>query len=334
MSYLYVCDQGSVVGINANRIQVKNNKILLSSVPVEGLEVIEVFGNVQVTTQCLTECLKRGIMLLFYSTYGAYYGRLVSTNHVNVARQRRQAELDSDEQLKIEFSKKIIDAKIRNQIVILRRYARHKSDENMDHIDDMKRILYKLQQADSINKVMGYEGHAAKIYFLLLGKLIDPDFKFTKRSKRPPLDPFNSMISLGYSIILNEIYGKLEAKGLNPYFALMHKDREKHPTLASDLMEEWRVVLVDATVMSMINGHEISKEDFYYDHESPGVYLTQAGFKAFIRKMESKIRTQVRYLSYIDYPVSFRRALDLQINQYTKMLETGDVNQYHPLIIR
>ena len=104
---------------------------------------------------------------------------------------------------------------------------------------------------------MGYEGAAARIYFSTLGKLIDSEFIFSGRNKRPPLDPFNSMISLGYSIILNEIYGKLEGKGLNPYFGILHKDREKHPTLASDMMEEWRAVLIDTLVMGMLNGQPL-----------------------------------------------------------------------------
>ena len=139
---------------------------------------------------------------------------------------------------------------------------------------------------------MGYEGTAAKIYFKILGTLIEPEFSFKGRSKRPPLDPFNSMISLGYSIIMNELYGKIEGKGLNPYFGVMHKDREKHPTLASDLMEEWRAVLIDSTVLSMINGHEITKEEFYTMTEQPGVFLEKDALRKYIKKLEGKFRTE------------------------------------------
>lgn len=142
------------------------------------------------------------------------------------------------------------------------------------------------------------------------------------------------MISLGYSIILNEIYGKLEGKGLNPYFGIMHKDKEKHPTLASDLMEEWRAVLIDSTALSMINGHEISKEDFYTNIEQPGVFLARDGFKAYIRKLESKFRTENKYLPYVEYSVSFRRALDLQVNQFVKAIENKDPELYTPIRIR
>ena len=104
--------------------------------------------------------------------------------------------------------------------------------------------------------------------------------------------------------------------------------------MASDLMEEWRAVLVDATVLSMVNGHEILLEDFVYSAERPGVFLTAEGFKKYINKLEEKLRASVKYLSYVDYPASFRRAMDLQINQYAKMIETGDADLYHPLLIR
>lgn len=181
---------------------------------------------------------------------------------------------------------------------------------------------------------MGYEGTAARIYFKILALLIDPKFTFSGRSRRPPRDPFNSMISLGYSIILNEIYGKIEGKGLNPYFGVMHKDREKHPTLASDLMEEWRAVLIDSTALSMLNGHELSVDDFYSEMDQPGVFLTQDAFKLYIKKLENKFRADSRYLSYIDYAVSFRRALDFQIGQFVKAIETEDVDVYTPIVIR
>ena len=176
---------------------------MVKSIPAETLEVIEIFGKIQITTQCITECLKRGVNILFYSTKGAY-----STNHVNVQRQRLQAAVTEDEQFKLDFSKRIINAKIRNQIVILRRYARNQEADIQRAVIEMQNMYQKLDMAQSIEQVMGFEGTAAKIYFGELGKLIDPAFAFTGRNRRPPRDPFNSLISLGYSIILNELYGE------------------------------------------------------------------------------------------------------------------------------
>ena len=332
MSYLYVCEQGATIGYETNRFQVKYKNDLLKSVPAETLEMIEVFGNIQMTTQCMTECLKKGVSVLYYSANGAYYGRLISTNHVNVGRQRKQAAMS--EELKSNLARKMIDAKIRNQCVILRRYTRNGSIDTEKEILAMQNLRGKLLFCKSVEEIMGYEGAAARIYFSTLGKLIDSEFTFSGRNKRPPLDPFNSMISLGYSIILNEIYGKLEGKGLNPYFGILHKDREKHPTLASDMMEEWRAVLIDTLVMGMLNGHELSKENFYRDSESGAVLLDKEGFKKYIGKLENKFHADQKYLSYIDYRVSFRRALDLQVNQLTKAIEENDASLYMPVVIR
>lgn len=334
MSYLYVCEQGATIGVSDNRFNVEYKNGMIKSIPVETLEVIEVFGGVQVTTKCITECLKRGVNIIFYSTNGAYYGRLISTSHVNVQRQRIQAALSDDMEFKVAFSKRIIDAKIRNQVVILRRYSRNLNADISRAVADMQYMCKKIQAADTIEQIMGYEGMAARLYFKRLGDLINPEFKFDKRSRRPPLDPFNSLISLGYSVIMNELYGKIEGKGLNPYFGIVHSDREKHPTLASDLMEEWRAVLIDSIALSMLNGHELLQEDFYRDESSNGIFLQKEAFKKYIQKLETKFRTENRYLSYVDYSVSFRRAMDLQINQFVKAIENRDVSQYHPVIIR
>ena len=334
MSYLYVCEQGASIGLADNRFQIKCRDGMVKSIPAEALEVIEVFGKVQITTQCIEECLKRGVNILYYSTNGAYYGRLISTNHVNVQRQRLQAERTKDLDFRIAFSKRLIDAKIRNQIVVMRRYARHGNYNVERSVVEMQNMYKKLENAKSIEQVMGYEGTAAKTYFRELGRMIDPQFAFSGRTRRPPKDTFNSLISLGYSIILNEFYGKIEGKGLNPCFGVMYSDHEKHPTLASDLMEEWRAVLIDSLALSMLNGHELCKDDFYTETEQPGVFLEKDGFKKYIQKLENKFRTETRYLSYIDYSVSFRRAMDLQINQFVKVLETNDVELYHPVVIR
>ena len=100
------------------------------------------------------------------------------------------------------------------------------------------------------------------------------------------------------------------------------------------MMEEWRAVIVDSTVMSMINGHEISKECFVFDLDCPGCYLTREGLKIFLNKLERKLRTEVRYLKYVDYAVSFRRAILLQMDRLANAIEKGDAKLYEPIIIR
>ncbi|MBQ6384625.1 MAG: CRISPR-associated endonuclease Cas1 [Lachnospiraceae bacterium] len=334
MSYLYVNEQGASIGISGNRIEVRHKEGMLRSIPAETLEVIQVFGNVSVTTQCLAFCLQKGIDVIYYSNNGRYYGRLISPSHVNVQRQRIQAGINKDHAFCMDFSKKILDAKVRNQMVIIRRYAR-RSDYNIEPaIKEMKQNLTDIARSRTISQLMGYEGLAARKYFQTLGKLIIPEFSFSRRSRRPPEDAFNSMISLGYSILFNEIYGKIEAKGLNPYFGIMHSDRNNHPALVSDLMEEWRAVIVDSTAMSLANGHEIDIQDFYRNEGEPGIYLAPKAFKLFVKKFDNKLRKDNKYLSYVDGDVNFRRALDLQIGIFVRSIEEKNPDLYKPVIIR
>ena len=333
MSLLYVNENNAYIGVEANRFFVKYSDGMKKMIPVETLENITIMGHAQMTTQRIQECLKRGIPVSYYSKGGSYFGRLQSTGHVNAKRQRQQCALYQSE-FSLEISKRIIRAKLKNQIVVLQRYGKSKNIAVEDQLKIMRICREKVSKCLKVSEIMGYEGQGAKAYFEGLSRVIDPEFSFHGRNKRPPRDEFNSMISLGYSVIMNELYGKIEAKGLNPYFGFLHRDHENHPTLASDMMEEWRAVIVDATVMSMINGHEIHKDDFENNTDEPGCYLTRNGIKLYLKKLEKKLQTDVRYLNYIDYAVSFRRGIALQMDLLVQAIESGEASVYKPIEIR
>lgn len=333
MSYLYVVEQGSVLGIEANCVKVVLKDQQSSKVPIENLESVSIFGHSQMTTQCMVECLKRDIPVAFYARNGTYFGHLESTRHIRAERQRKQDAL-YDSVFALEIAKRIITAKIHNQEVLLRRYARNQEYSLEEEFKQLMISALKIERCASVESIMGYEGIAARFYFRGLSKLVIPEFAFNGRSKRPPKDEFNALLSLGYSIVMNEIYGKIVNKGLNPYFGFIHKDHERHPTLASDLMEEWRAVIVDALVMSLVNGHEIKKDHFISSSEGTGYYLGNSGMKIFINRMEKKLNTQSRYLQYVDYAVDFRRAMELQIGEMVKAIDSKDASLYKPLWIR
>lgn len=333
MSLLYINENGAVIGIEGNRCSVKYKDGLHKTIPLETLEGITIMGKSQITTSCAEECMRRGISVAYFSRGGKYFGRLMSTGHVNAKRQRMQSAL-YDTKFSVELAQRILSAKIKNQSVVLKRYEKSKGIILNDEQTMLNICRNKILSSDSIEEILGYEGQAAKYYFKGLSECIEDDFKFNGRSKRPPRDEFNSMISMGYSILMNEVLCKIEMKGLNPYFGFIHRDAEKHPTLASDMMEEWRAVIVDATVMSIINGHEISKEEFIFDLDEPGCYITRDGLKIYLNKLERKFQTDIRYLKYVDYAVSFRRGILLQMERLTKAIEEGDASIYEPVIIR
>ncbi|MCM1578371.1 MAG: CRISPR-associated endonuclease Cas1, partial [Ruminococcus sp.] len=248
-------------------------------------------------------------------------------------RLKKQIYLSDDSSFSMTLSKKIISAKITNQTVLLRRYARHSDMDISEETAMMKNCLSKIEGCTGKDELTGYEGTAAKYYFKGLSKLVDPRFSFNGRNRMPPKDPFNSMLSLGYTMLMYEIYGEIENKGLSPYAGFLHKDHVRHPSLASDLMEEWRPVIVDSVVMSLVNGREISPDEFVHDEETDGVYLTKTGMKIFIAKLEAKLRSETGYLEQ-ESRISFRKALWHQVNALTQAVDRSDTGCYEPIVIR
>lgn len=331
MSIVYIEAQGSTVSLKENRCVIHQPDGLVREIPLETLESIIILGNVDVTTPFLKVCLQKGITLAYFSKGGRYFGRLTSTNHIHVGRQRRQCELYNTP-FSLQFSQQIVRAKIKNQWILLSRYAKSRKVDVEAILRQMKALREKVNGASSYETLMGFEGQAARIYFSGLSQVIDSEFSFKGRSRRPPRDPFNATISLGYSILMHEIYGKIESRGLNPYFGFLHRDSEKHPTLASDLMEEWRAVIVDATAMSLINGHELRKEQFEISDD--GVFLDKDALRIFLKKLEKKMMTEMRYIVQVSHPMSFRQALSYQVQQLVHAIENGDATLYHPIEIR
>lgn len=334
MSYLYISEQGSFLGISENRFVLKLNGEILESIPIETIELIQIFGCVQISTQCMTRCLREGIDIIFFSMHGSYFGRLLSMQHGNPVRQRNQSVCTRDPDFASVICRNIISAKINNQMTVARRYNRNSRLDLSGFNRNMRTAIRTVNRCLTTGQMIGHEGFAARQYFKILSQLIDPNFKFVRRNKRPPRDPFNSLLSFGYSLLINELYGRIELKYLNPFWGFIHQDHEKHASLASDLIEEWRAVIVDSLVISCLNGHEIKAEDFTAGDTDSGIYLTREGIKKFVAKFETKMNTKSKYLDYADYSLSFRKAIDLQVGRMAKAIDTGDPYYYHPIIIR
>lgn len=330
---LYVEDNQAKIGIDGHRAVIQCKDGLTRYVPLETLDGITILGKPQLTTQFMEFCLRNGINVAFFSKSGKYFGRLSSTGHVKAQLQRKQAAL-YDGGFALQLARKIVEAKLHNQMVLLRRYSGSRHIDCTEEIKMIRICANKVMEADCIPEIMGYEGQGAKSYFKGLSECIEPEFRFNGRNRQPPKDPFNSMISLGYSILMNELYGEIELHGLNPYFGFIHRDAEHHPTLASDMMEEWRAVIIDAAVMSLINGHEVKIDGFERDATESGCFLTKDTLKIYLQKLEQKLQTTVNYLDYVDYPVSFRSAISKQIQRLSEAISEENQELYHPIRIR
>jgi len=331
MSFAYITEKGATISKKEGRFVVGRNHETLLEIPEETLEGLLVTDTVQITSPAMVSLLHLGIPVTWLSSRGKYFGRLESTSHVNVFKQKQQFLLQ-DQPFSLEMSRRVLLAKVHNQLTLLRRYNREgQIPAVMIDIHNMMTMADHLKTAEDRESLMGYEGMAAKIYFSALGKIVDPAFSFEKRSKRPPLDPFNSLLSFAYTLIMYELFTAITNEGLHPYVGFLHALKEHHPALASDLLEEWRAVLADSFVMALVQHHEIKEEHFCHDEESRGVYLTSEGRKIFFRAYEKKMRSTNQY---IDGKHSFRRSLNYQVAQYSQALLAQEPKMYEPIWIR
>lgn len=335
MSFLYVSEADTLLRIDGQRVVAQRADGLETSLPLEKLEGVVIFGTAAITSKFAIEMLKRGLPVTWLSSTGAFFGRLESTGHMNIERQRLQFRLGDALDFCLGISSKFVEGKIHNQMVMLRRYNRNLEREDVEkEIHQLQLLKTNLEKSSNLDELRGYEGAASRSYLKALSLLvINPYFKFTGRSRRPPKDPFNSLLSFGYTLLMYEIYTAITNRGLHPYAAFFHQDRPNHPALASDLMEEWRPVIVDSLVMSLVQGGTFHKDDFVADDEG-GVYLKDNRRKDFINSFEKKIRSEANYLKYVDSRMSFRRAIQFQVGVLAKCIDEKDYSLYQPVKLR
>lgn len=332
MSFVYLTDDGLLVRKSGGRFIVGRNEEELFSLPVEDIEGIVLMGRIQVTSAVMTECLKRDIPLTWLSHEGIFFGRLESVKQSNAERYYRQVIAMEEGTFTRAMAKKIIEAKVHNQLTVLRRYYRTEKREAVaDAFRQIMAIQKGLHRDLTTEQIMGYEGIISRFYFQALGKIVPEEFRFEKRSRRPPLDAVNSMLSFGYTLLMYEVYTAISNCGLYPGFGFLHTLRKDHPALASDLMEEWRAPIIDSMVLSLISHHEIREEHFWRSEERPGVFLTNDGRKIFLRAYEKKMRTMNQYR---EGKMSYRQTVQSQVRSYASALMNDEADKYEPLWIR
>ena len=312
MSSLYVTEAGSFIKRQGGHVIVGRNNEILFEVPLERIEDITVFDTVSISSSLITDFIERGVPITWLSGYGKYFGTLINTNTIDINKHKKQFDLLDNHEFRLAMSRKIIRAKVRNQLTILRRYARNLDvDINID------------TQIDNIKSIRSHIGD-----FEALGKIVPPTFFFTKRSKQPPRDEFNAMLGLGYSMLFNEILAGLINAGLHPFVGVMHSLGKGHPALASDLIEEWRAPIIDSLVLSMVSRNMVDLSDF--DNSDKGCYMTPEGRKGLLTAYNKKIRSENQY---IEDRKSYRESIYKQCKQFASAIMREDVDLYTPLEI-
>ena len=326
MLNMYITQQDMTVCVDDGKFRFKSDNED-RTVPSELVSSFTVYGNAQFSSGAIRHCLSNGIPVCFLSSFGKVYGSLAPAEPVYSERVIRQVHFRDDEKKTLEFCKKIIFAKIRNQRTVLDRYLKGKNETS----ERLKLYSEKIWQCDSTAAIMGFEGSAARLYFESLGKAIHPDFAFSTRTRRPPKDPFNALISFGYTRLSFEIESRLVAYGLNTGIGFLHRERGNKPALVCDLMEEWRAPVVDSVALSLIQGNEVKAADFY-KADNGGIYLGKEIIKKFSAKYEQKMASSLSYI--IGEDITYRECIGRQIRSIAHCIDRVDVSDYNPIRIR
>lgn len=287
-------------------------------------------GNVYITTPCLHELMSRNIPVSWHSFGGWFIGHTIGTGHKNVELRTAQYRASFDERLCLRIAKGLVEAKILNARTLLRRNWRG-DDKPEALLDDMKHDAERVNRASSLEELLGIEGSAAARYFGAFKGTIKRDtdektfaFDFTTRNRRPPADAVNALLSYAYSLLTRTWTVTLSAVGFDPYRGFYHQPRYGRPALALDLMEPFRPLIADSSVLSAINNGEVRPTDFVSAVGS--VNLTKEGRKRFIATFERRLAQEVTHPLF-GYKLSYRRLLELQARLFGRFL-LGDIKDY------
>lgn len=294
MRSLYISQQGCYVSLQQETLIVKQGETIYGQIQLPLLEQILVFGKSQVTTQVIRTCLWRNIPIAYLSRMGYCYGRILPIERGYRQLSRYQQQLSAIDRLLV--ARQIVQAKLKNSRVILQRQQRRQVSEfSAIAIQSLEYLITQAANANSIEQLMGFEGAGAAHYFSAFGDCItNEDFIFSGRTRRPPGNPINAMLSFGYQVLWNHLLAMIEIQGLDPYYACLHQGTERHAALASDLIEEFRAPLVDSLVLWLVNRRIMNTESDFVFHDG-GCYLNDSGrskyLKAFLQRMEEEIQT-------------------------------------------
>lgn len=292
MRTLYVSQQGCYLSLKQELVIIKLGDRVLDQVQLPLIEQILIFGQSQVTTQVIRACLQRDIPIAYLSRMGFCYGRMLPIERGYRALSRYQQQLLPIDRLLM--ARSLVLAKLHNSRVILQRQQRRRPA--MAIAQAIERLEYCIDQAgqvDTVERLMGLEGAGASSYFGALGECLTGDgFVFVARSRRPPGNPVNAMLSFGYQVLWNHMLSLIELQGLDPYYACLHQGSERHAALASDLIEEFRAPIVDSLVLYLVNRGVVNAgRDFEY--RDGGCYLNSGGravfLRAFVQRMEESL---------------------------------------------
>jgi CRISPR-associated protein Cas1 len=317
-SVVYVTKQGTQVRTDGGQIivwDVDGDEGELAAYPKEKLDTINVFGGVNFSTPFVAEANEHGIVLNYFTQNGKYRGSFVPEK--NTIAEVRRAQYAITPAKEVEIAREMIRGKIRNQRTLLSR-------KGVTGTDVLKDLSVQVEKTKTKDDLRGAEGEAAERYFDRLDETLVDGWTFKKRTKRPPEDHINSLLSLTYVFMKNEVMSALRQYNLDPFLGVLHADRHGRPSLALDLQEEFRPIFCDALVTRLVNRRTLTHDDFNKDNR-----LSDDAFKTYLSKFDEFMQEEFTH-PHFEYSVTRRKAVRQQVILLRKAI-TGEMDQYHPL---
>ncbi len=302
LNTVYVNSPDRYLSLEGENLVISQEGTEIGRVPLHNIERIMTFGYAGASPALMGKCAKSGIELVFMSRNGHFIARVEGEVKGNVLLRRQQYRIADDEKGSLDIARNIISAKLFNSRWVIERMIRdHGARIDTELFSRKSEFLYNsIKQARScsdMDSLRGIEGEAASVYFSVFNDMIlqqKDDFRFDTRNKRPPLDNVNALLSFAYSMATGMCTSALESVGLDPYVGFMHTDRPGRRSLAVDMVEEFRSVLCDRFVLTLINKRLVSSDDFV-KREDGAVLLTEDGRKNFFSAWQKRKSEELKH---------------------------------------
>ena len=337
LNTLYITGTNRYLSLDGENVVVLEEQNEIGRVPLHNLQSIVTFGYTGASPALMGACAQRNIDLAFMSGNGRFLARVTGEVKGNVTLRKEQYRVSENKEKSIAIARNFIFGKVYNARWILERAARDYSLRlDAEKLKEKSTFLYhslqKIRECSAASKLLGLEGEAASVYFSAFDELIlqqKEEFSFRERSKRPPLDKVNAMLSFAYSLLAGMCGSALEAVGLDPYVGFYHTDRPGRISLALDMMEELRGVMADRFVITMINMRIVKKENFI-QRENGAVILDDSGRKLFLTAWQERKQDMIKH-PFLSERIEWGMVPHVQAMLLARYLR-GDLDEYPPFL--
>ncbi len=337
---LYLTTSGNYVARDHLTLRIEAERELKLAVPIHLIESVCVFGQSTFSPAALALCWEHGVAVNYFSEYGRFQGRWEGIMNTSVGLRRAQYRLADDPRAAAHITRQCVAGKVQNARQSLLRSAREtdvepeRTELQRGALELANALRWLEHDAETVEQMRGYEGQAASVYFSMFSlhlRAQREEFRFTVRTRRPPRDRINCLLSFLYALLSHDCIAALTATGLDPFVGYLHADRPNRPGLALDLMEEFRPLLCDRLAITLLNRRQLAADDFK-EREGGAVEFTEAGRKKLVSAYQTRKQDTVVHpllgqeFRYGQLPLVQARVLARHIR--------GDLPQYLPCVLR